>query len=128
MFDFKLTQPETQLPAETEHPVSQTACPVEKLLGMQPFFCCQAERTGAGGSRSTPFQRTDHFPRKIDDTLDRGVPVSTGQVTDSAHDRRSDNQPIGHRRQQPHVFRAADAETDADREVSFRPQPADVIQ
>src|SRR4051812_46941922 len=46
---------------------------------------------------------------------------------DSTDDRRADDQPISHWREQFYVFWRANAEPDADRQIGLRAKPADVI-
>src|SRR3954468_2246951 len=49
------------------------------------------------------------------------------RACNSADNRGTHDQTIGHRCEQPHVFWLADAEADADRQVGLRPEPSDVI-
>ena len=61
---------------------------------------------------SAASKRADELPHVLDHGLAR---PSLGRG-DAPHDGRADDQSVGHRRQQPHMLRPADAETDADRQ------------
>ena len=72
-------------------------------------------------------QRREQLGHVVADVAQHLLARLLGRGRDPPHDGRADDQAVGHRGEQLHVLRRADAEADADRQLGLRAQPADVV-